>query len=44
MREKRKRIVDPETLAYYRGLFKKHLVSKILSDELVEYVINHNSK
>ena len=43
-RKKRKRVVDPETIAYYRSLFKKHLEGKTLSEELVDYVINHENK
>jgi hypothetical protein len=43
-RKKRKRVVDPETIAYYRSLFKKHLEGMTLSEELVDYVINHENK
>jgi len=43
-RKKRKKVVDPETIAYYKSLFKKHLEGKTLSEELVEYVVNHPNK
>jgi intergrase/recombinase len=43
-RKKRRRVVDPETIAYYRSIFKKHLEDKTLSEELVNYVINHENK
>ena len=43
-RKKRRRVVDPETIAYYKSLFKKHLEGKTLSEELVEYVVNHENK
>jgi intergrase/recombinase len=43
-RKKRRRVVDPETIAYYRSLFKRHLEGKTLSEELVNYVINHENK
>jgi intergrase/recombinase len=43
-RKKRRRVVDPETIAYYRSLFKKHLEGKTLSEEIVDYVINHENK
>jgi len=43
-RKKRRRVVDPETIAYYRSLFKRHLEGKTLSEEIVDYVINHENK
>jgi len=43
-RKKRRRVVDPETIAYYRSLFEKHLEGKTLSEELVNYVVNHENK
>ncbi|MEM0235986.1 integrase [Thermofilum sp.] len=42
--KKRRRVRDPETLAYYKSLFKKHLEGKELSEELVSYVVNHPNK
>jgi intergrase/recombinase len=43
-RKKRRRVVDPQTIAYYKSLFEKHLEGKTLSEELVDYVINHENK
>ena len=43
-REKRKKIRDPETISYYRSLFKKYLEEKELSEELVEYVAKHKNE
>jgi len=43
-RKKRRKILDPETIAYYQGLFKKHLEGKALTYELVDYVVNHENK
>jgi intergrase/recombinase len=43
-RKKRRKVTDPETVAYYRSLFEKHLEGKTLSEELVNYVVNHENK
>lgn len=43
-RKKRRKIIDPETIACYRNLFKKHLEGKTLSEDLINYVINHKNK
>jgi len=43
-RKKRRKVLDPETIAYYRNLFKKHLEGKTLSEDLINYVINHKNK
>jgi len=43
-RKKRRRIRDPKTISYYRNLFKKHLENKELSEDLVNYVLNHDNK
>jgi len=43
-RKKRRKVVDPGTIAYYRRLFEKHLEGKILSEELVDYVLSHPNK
>jgi hypothetical protein len=43
-RKKRRKVLDPETIAYYRSLFMKHLEGKTLSEELVNYVVNHENK
>jgi intergrase/recombinase len=43
-RKKRRKVLDPETIAYYRNLFKKYLEGKTLSEDLINYVINHKNK
>jgi len=43
-RKKRRRVVSPETMSYYCNLFKRHLEGKTLSEELVNYVVNHENK
>jgi len=43
-RKRRRKVVDPNTIAYYRSLFSKHLEGRTLSEELVEYVVNHKNK
>jgi intergrase/recombinase len=43
-RKKRRRVRDPETIKYYRGLFRKHLEGRVLGEELVNYVINCPNK
>jgi intergrase/recombinase len=43
-KKKRRKVLDPETLAYYRNLFKKYLEGKALTRELVDYVVNHENK
>jgi intergrase/recombinase len=43
-RKRRRKVKDPKTLKYYKGLFEKHLEGKILSEELVNYVINNPNK
>jgi intergrase/recombinase len=43
-RKKRRRVMSPGTLSYYRNLFKRHLEGETLSEELVNYVVNHENK
>jgi hypothetical protein len=43
-REMRRRVVSPETMSYYCNLFKRYLEGKSLSEEIVDYVINHENK
>ncbi len=43
-RKKRRRVRDPETISYYRKLFKKYLEGREFSEDLVDYVINHENK
>jgi len=43
-RKKRRKVLDPETITYYRNIFKKFLEGKVLNEELINYVINHSNK
>ena len=43
-RKKRRKVRDPETLKYYRSIFKKYLEGRELSEELIDYVVNHENK
>jgi intergrase/recombinase len=43
-RKKRKKVLSSRTLNYYKGLFKKHLEGRTLTQDLVEYVVNHKNK
>jgi intergrase/recombinase len=43
-RKKRRKVTDPETVAYYKSLFMKYLEGKTLSEELVNYVVNHRNR
>ncbi|MEB3816337.1 MAG: hypothetical protein LRS46_00120 [Desulfurococcales archaeon] len=43
-RKKKRKVRDPETLKYYRSIFKSYLECKELSEELVDYVVNHENK
>jgi intergrase/recombinase len=43
-RKKRRRVTTEDTLEYYRNLFKKHLEGKVLSQDLIDYVINYPVK
>jgi len=43
-RKKRRKITTEDTLEYYRNLFKKHLEGKVLSQDLIDYVISHPVK
>mgnify|MGYP000312399635 FL=1 len=40
-RKKRRKVKDPETLKYYRSLFEKYLQGRELSEQLIDYVVNH---
>jgi len=42
--KKHKKVKDPETLKYYRNLFMKYLQGKELSEQLIDYVVNHKNK
>jgi len=43
-RKRRKKVLTEGTLRYYRNLFKKYLEGKELSEQLIDYVINHSNK
>ena len=43
-RKKKRKIKNPETIKYYRSLFKKHLEGKVLSEDLINYVINYPNR
>ena len=43
-RKKRRKVRVPETLKYYRSLFKRYLEGKELSEQLIDYVVNHENK
>ena len=43
-RKKRKKVTDPETIAYYRSLFERYLEGRVLSEGLVNYVVSHPNK
>jgi len=43
-REMRRRVASPETMSYYCNLFKRYLEGKSLSEEIVDYVVNHENK
>jgi len=43
-REKRRRVLISETIAYHKSFFKKYLESKALSEDLVNYVVSHPNK
>ena len=43
-RKKRRKVRSKETLQYYKNLFLKHLEGKELSEQLIDYVVNHENK
>ncbi|MEM4976916.1 MAG: integrase, partial [Desulfurococcaceae archaeon] len=43
-RKKRRKVKDPETVKYYRNLFKRYLEGKELSEELIDYIVRHQNK
>ena len=43
-RKKRRKVRDPETIKYYRSIFMKYLDGKELSEDLIDYVVNHPKK
>jgi intergrase/recombinase len=43
-RKKRRKVRSQETLQYYKNLFLRYLESKELSEQLIDYVVNHENK
>jgi len=43
-RKKRRKVKDVETLNYYKSLFMRYLQDKELSEQLIDYVVNHENK
>jgi len=43
-RKKRRKVKNAETLSYYKSLFMRYLQGKELSEELIDYVVNHENK
>jgi len=43
-RKKRRKVRTTETLNYYKNLFLQHLEGKELTEELIDYVVNHPNK
>jgi len=43
-RKKRRKVRSKETLQYYKNLFLRYLEGKELSEQLIDYVVNHENK
>jgi len=43
-RKKRRKVKDAETLSYYKSLFMRYLQGKELSEQLIDYVVNHENR
>ncbi|PUA33335.1 MAG: integrase [Zestosphaera tikiterensis] len=43
-RKKRRKVKDFETLKYYKSIFTKYLQGKELSEQVIDYVVNHKNK
>ena len=43
-RKKRRKVKSQETLQYYRSLFMRYLEGEELSEQLVDFVVNHENK
>jgi intergrase/recombinase len=43
-RKKRRKVRSQETLQYYKSLFLRYLEGKELSEQLIDYVVNHENK
>jgi len=42
--KKRRKVKDAETLSYYKSLFMRYLQGKELSEELIDYFVDHENK
>jgi len=43
-RKKRRKVKSAETLKYYKSIFLRYLEGKELSEQLIDYVVNHENK
>jgi len=43
-RKKRRKVRSKETLQYYKNIFLRYLEGKELSEQLIDYVVNHENK
>jgi intergrase/recombinase len=43
-RKKRRKVRSQETLQYYKSIFLRYLEGKELSEQLIDYVVNHENK
>jgi len=43
-RKKRRKVKSQETLQYYKSIFLRYLEGKELSEQLIDYVVNHENK
>jgi len=43
-RKKRRKVMDLETLKYCRSIFMKYLQGRELSEQVIDYVVNHPNK
>jgi len=43
-RKRRRKVLTEGTLKYYRNIFLKHLEGKEISEQLIDYVVNHQNK
>ena len=43
-RKKRRKVKSAETLKYYKSIFLRYLEGKELSEQLIDYVVNHPNK
>jgi len=43
-RRKRRKVKDAGALSYYKQLFTRYLQGRELSGQLIDYIVNHESK